>query len=97
MEVLAATRLIQTEAVNRLLTLLDLTGAQRGRDRTHSRRSGGGGAVPAGGAAARGDGARLRPEPRGRLAILEWLEARTEVGPLLAEAIRELALADGGA
>ena len=95
-ERLAATRLIQADAVNRLLTLLDLTG-QAARPRQDPF------------AAERGAETRFPPEllplaamvpgyERNReaaLAVLDWLESRTEVNPLLAQAIRELALANG--
>ena len=92
-EHLAATRLIQVEAVGRLLALLDLTGeAARPRQDAF--------------ALERGVELRFPPEvlplaamvpgyTRNReagLAILDWLESRTEVDPLLARAIRDLAL-----
>jgi hypothetical protein len=95
-ERLAATRLIQVEAVGRLLALLDLTG-QAARPRQDAF------------AVERGAEGRFPPEvlplaamvpgyERNReaaLAVLDWLESRTEVDPLLARAIRELALANG--
>ena len=91
-ERLAATRLIQTHAVDRLLTFLDLTG-------------GGVSAAQDPFAVERGAERRFPPEllplapmvpgyERNReatLAILDWLEARVEVPPPLASAIYELA------
>jgi hypothetical protein len=91
-ERLAATRLIQTHAIDRLLTFLDLTGhAARPRQDPF--------------AIERGAETRFTPEAlplaamvqgyeRNReaaLAILEWLEARVEVSRVLADAVRELA------
>lgn len=90
-ERLAATRLIQAHAVDRLLTFLDLTGGavsaahdpfavERGAERRFP-----GDVLPL---------AELVPgyERNGEaaLAILDWLEARVEVSPALADAIREL-------
>ncbi|MGZ4338241.1 MAG: hypothetical protein ACXVH1_38040 [Solirubrobacteraceae bacterium] len=91
-ERLAATRLIQTHAVDRLLTFLDLTGrASKPRQDPF--------------AVERGAETRFTPEQLplatmvpgyGRnddaaLAILEWLESRAEVDRALADAIRRLA------
>lgn len=90
-ERLAATRLIQTHAIDRLLTYLDLTGegARQAQDPF---------------AVERGAERRFSPDvlplaamvtgyERNRdaaLAILEWLEARVEVSRPLADAIRAL-------
>jgi len=97
-ERLAATRLIQTHAVDRLLTFLDLT-------------EGGVGAAQDPFAVERGAERRFPGEllplaaivpgyernGEAALAILEWLEARADVSPALADAIRELAArATGG-
>jgi hypothetical protein len=91
-ERLAATRLIQTHAIDRVLTFLDLTGrAAVARQDPF--------------AVERGAERRFPPEllpltamvpgyehnAEAALAILEWLEARVEVSPILASAIRELA------
>ncbi|HST16351.1 MAG TPA: hypothetical protein VLK36_01690 [Gaiellaceae bacterium] len=91
-ERLAATRLIQTHAVDRLLTFLDLTTGAAGDTRDPfavERRAEG--RFPA----------ELLPlaelvpgyERNGEaaLAMLEWVEARAEVSRALADAIRELA------
>jgi hypothetical protein len=91
-EILSATRLIQSHAVDRLITFLDLTRP---------------GTVPRQGEFAIERGAELRFGPdvlpldalvpgygRNReaaLAMLEWLEAHTDVDRVLAAAIRELA------
>jgi hypothetical protein len=94
-ERLAATRLIQTHAIDRLLTYLDLT-EQATRPRQDPF------------AVERGAETRFSPEllplaalvqgyDRNResaLAILEWLEARVEVSEVLAAAIRGLAFTD---
>lgn len=91
-ERLAATRLIQTHAVDRLLTFLDLTGAgaraaqdpfavERGAERRFPAEL-----LPL---AAMVPGYGRNREAA--LAILGWLEARAEVSPPLADAIRELA------
>ena len=91
-ERLAAARLIQTHAIDRLLTFLDLTGhASRPRQDPF--------------AVERGAETRFDPEVlplaamvpgyernvEAALAILAWLEARVEVSRPLADAIRELA------
>ncbi len=91
-ERLAATRLIQTHAVDRLLTFLDLTGhASKPRQDPF--------------AVERGAETRFTPEQLplaamvtgyqwnddAALAILEWLESRVEVNEALADAIRRLA------
>jgi hypothetical protein len=91
-ERLAATRLIQTHAIDRLLTYLDLTGvAARPRQDPF--------------AVERGAETRFTTETlplaamvqgyehnrESALAILEWLEARVEVNHALADAVRELA------
>jgi hypothetical protein len=92
-ERLAAARLIQTHAIDRLLTYLDLTGqaavpaqdpfaVERGAERRFSAD-----VLPL--------SAMVTGYERNReaaLAILEWLEARVEVSPVLADAIRDLAL-----
>jgi hypothetical protein len=91
-EHLAATRLIQTHAIDRLLTYLDVTGAagrprqdpfavERGAERRFGRD-----ALPF---AAMVPGYERNREAA--LAILEWLEARTEVSGALAGEIRTLA------
>jgi hypothetical protein len=91
-ERLAAARLIQAHAIDRLLTFLDLTGqAARGRQDPFAVERG----------AERRFSADVLPlaamvpgygrNHEAALAILEWLEARVEVSPPLAEAIRELA------
>lgn len=91
-ERLAATRLIQTHAIDRVLTFLDLTGraavarqdpfaVERGAERRFSRE-----VLPL---AAMVPGYERNAEAA--LAILEWLEARVEVSPVLACAVRELA------
>lgn len=91
-ERLAATRLIQTHAVDRLLTFLDLTG-QASKPRQDPF------------AVERGAETRFTPEQLplaaivtgyqrnddAALAILEWLESRVEVNEALADAIRRLA------
>jgi hypothetical protein len=91
-ERLAATRLIQTHAIDRLLTFLDLTGRAKSTRQDPF-------------AVERGAERRFPPAElplaemvtgyeRNRdaaLTILEWLEARVEVDAVLAEAIRELA------
>jgi len=86
-EVLSGMRLIQVHAVDRLLTYLDLTGGREGQDAFAVER-----------------GAERRVElplermvqgyARNResaLAILEWLESRADVSPVLAARIRALA------
>ena len=93
-ERLAACRLIQTLAVDRVLSFLDLTGgAVRPRQDAF--------------AVERGAEARFSPETlplaamvpgyehnrEAALAILEWIEARAEVDDVIAAAIRELAQA----
>jgi hypothetical protein len=91
-ERLAATRLIQTHAIDRLLTFLDLSGqaatpaqdpfgVERGAERRFPAD-----VLPL---AAMVPGYEHNIEAA--LAILKWLEARVEVSPALADAIRELA------
>jgi hypothetical protein len=91
-ERLAATRLIQTHAIDRLLTFLDLTGrastprqdpfaVERGAERRFTPAE-----LPL---AEMVTGYERNLEAA--LVILEWLEARVEVSPVLAEAIRGLA------
>jgi hypothetical protein len=91
-ERLAATRLIQTHAIDRLLTFLDLTGnASRPKQDPF--------AVERGAEMRFGEGdlplATLVPgyerNLEAALAILTWLESRVEVSQPLADAIRELA------
>lgn len=91
-ERLAAFRLIQVHAIDRLLTWLDLTGASTARRQDPF-------AVERG-AERRSDGVPFDQFMTGydrnrdaALALLEWLEPRAEVDPMLAAAIRELAAA----
>lgn len=91
-ERLAATRLIQTHALDRLLTFLDLTGRAVGPPQDAF-------------AVERGAETRFAREPlplaamapgyehnrEAALAILSWFEARAQVNRALADAIREVA------
>ena len=103
-ERLAGSRLIQTHAVDRLLTLLDLTGrrcpTEAGRVRCRAR---GRGPVLTGGAAAGRDGAGLRAQSRGgsrdsRVARVERRgescprrrDSRARVGAAFARRVRRL-------
>lgn len=93
-ETLSATRLIQTHAVDRVLTIAglnaggtsqpDVFAVERGAERRF------GAIVPLAAMVTGYDGNR-----EAALAILEWLEAHTRVAPALAAAIRELAAGVG--